>query len=201
MDYNNKKNNSEDCTACTALCCGCIGVLAIIGCAVSYIVFGIMFLVQDYTVAHECENSALWAYVLTAIILSLSRSGAKNTQDDQNNLNICVLVCLGLIELSLAIWGGVELWVKSCDSLTDTNIWKFALATFILQTFVASLLLVFIPLTFFICAICKSSTNVEENRNNNISYGSSSSDVEDTNKTNNNLPYDLATSDIAVDNV
>ena len=85
MESNNKANK-EDCTACTVLCCGCIGVLAIIGCAVSYIVFGIMFLVQDYTIAHECENSALWAYVLTAIILSLSRSGAKNTKDDQNRV-------------------------------------------------------------------------------------------------------------------
>ena len=199
----NKKNDSEDCTTCAALCCGCFSVLVIIGCAISYIVFGIMFLVQDYTVAHECENSSLWAYVLTAIILSVLRSGAKNTKDDENNLNICVILCLGLIELGLAIWGGVELWIKSCDSLTDTNIWKFALATFILQTFVASLLLVFIPLMFFIFAICKSSTNVEDNNNtdNIISYVSSRREVKNTNRTINDLPYDLASRETVVDKV
>ena len=99
-------------------------------------------------------GSILWAYVLTALILSLLRSGSKNAQDD-NGLNFCVLVCLGLIELGLAIWGGVELWVKSCDSLVDTNIWKFALATFILQSFVAALLLVIIALVFLLLAVCK----------------------------------------------
>ena len=200
----NKKNDSEDCTTCTALCCGCFGILVVIGCAISYIVFGIMFLVQDYNVAHECENSSLWAYVLTAIILSVSRSGAKNTKDDQDNLNICVLVCLGLIELGLAIWGGVELWIKSCDSLTDTNIWKFALATFILQTFVASLLLVFIPLTFCIFAICNGNSNVEENINdesNNISYGSSKREVKNTTRTINDLPYNLPNRETVVDKV
>lgn len=199
MKNNNNESKSEDCIACAALGCGCLGILVILGCVVSYIVFGIMFLVQDYTIAHECENSSLWAYVLTAIILSLLRSGAKNTKDDEDNLNICVLVCLGLIELGLAIWGGIELWDKSCDSLTDTNIWKFALATFILQTFVASLLLVLIPLTFFICAICQSHTNVQKNTNdanNDISYGSNSPKVSD-----NNLPYDLNSKNIVVDNV
>ena len=170
METNNKSNR-EDSLVCLGACGMFITAVGVIGCAVAYIVFGIMYLVQDYHIAHDCDGSALWAYVLTALILSLLRSGSKNAQDEDDGLNFCVLVCLGLIELGLAIWGGVELWVKSCDSLVDTNIWKFALATFILQSFVAALLLVIIPLVFLLLAVCKRTETVnEENKTNNLEY-------------------------------
>lgn len=169
---NSNKANREDSLMCLGACCMFITAIGVIGCVIAYIVFGIMYLVQDYDIAHDCDESALWAYVLTALILSLLRSGGKNAQDN-DGLNFCVLVCLGLIELGLAIWGGVELWVKSCDSLINTNIWKFALATFILQSFVATLLLIVIPLVFILLALCnKNDTINKEDRTNNLEYGS-----------------------------
>lgn len=171
MERNNNKSNREDSLVCMGACCMFITAVSIIGCVIAYIVFGIMYLVQDYDIAHDCDGSSLWAYVLTALILSLLRSGSKNVNDENNGLNICVVLCLGLIELGLAIWGGIELWVKSCNSLVDTNIWKFALATFILQSFVAALLLIVIPLVFLLLAVCKKTETVnEENKTNNLEY-------------------------------
>ena len=187
MEENKKTNNSNDCSLYVGGCCIFISVLIALGCAISYLVFGIMYLVQDYNIAHECNGSSLWAYVLTAIILSLLRCNSKNAKDDQDNVNFCVLICLGLVELGLAIWGGVELWVNSCDTLIDTNIWKFALATFILQSFVATLLLVIIPMTFCVCAF---RTNTEVDLDN-----------QESDKTNNILPYNNNQEDVGFDNV
>ena len=116
-----------------------------------------MYLVQDYKVANECKGSALWAYVLVAMILALGHGGAKS--DDKNNAVAPVLICLGLIDLGLAIWGGIELFEKSCDELEDSNIWKFGLAVFILQLFLATFCLVIIP-AIILCDVCFESRNL-----------------------------------------
>ncbi len=145
----NKEDPSEsknDCIACCCLCSGSIFIIAFIAAIISYIVFGIMYLVQDYEIAHECSGSSLWAYCLTAIVLSLSRPGAKNSTDENGGNNLCILFCLGVIELSLAIWGGIELWQNSCDNLSGSNLWKFGLATFCIQLFCAFIFVIILPL-------------------------------------------------------
>ena len=186
MEDNTKNNNSDVLITCLGGCCILTTSLALLGCAIAYIVFGIMYLVQDYQVAHDCNGSSLWAYVLTALILCLLRTNSKNIKDEDDNLNVCVLVCLGFIELGLAIWGGVELWVNSCDNLVNTNIWIFGLVTFILQTFVSSLLLVIIPTLFLVLACCKK-TEVD--------------DEDDRKQTDNNLEYKPTNSNTVFDNV
>ena len=150
------EKKSNECLECCGICSLFLFGLALIAGSLAYLVFGIMYLVQDYDVAHDCGRSSLWAYVLTAIILAWGRSGAKNASSKSDSVGgtICLLVCLGLIEAGLAIWGGVELWDKSCDDLQDSNIWKFGLATFCLQTFCATLFLVIMPLVLG-CILCK----------------------------------------------
>lgn len=130
-------------------------ILALVAGAIAYIVFGIMYLVQDYDIAHDCKESNLWAYVLTAIILAWIRSGAKNTSSGSDSgITFCMLVCLGIIEAGLAIWGGIELWQNSCDDLRESNLWKFGLATFCLQTICAGLFLIVIPFILYLW-VCK----------------------------------------------
>lgn len=151
------EKESNGCLECCGICGLMLFGLAIIAGAIAYLVFGIMYLVQDYDVAHNCGGSSLWAYVLTAIILAWSRSGAKNVStSDEGDLGtaLCTLVCLGLLEAGLAIWGGLELWDKSCDDLRDSNLWKFGLATFCLQSFCAFVFLVMMPLVIG-CMMCK----------------------------------------------
>ena len=167
-NYRQSKKKEEDSSLCGVflICCGCISALALVAGAIAYIVFGIMFLVQDYDVAHDCGGSSLWAYVLTALILAWSRGSAKNAQDDNNQVNFCVLICLGLIEGGLAIWGGIELFGNSCDDLSESNLWTFGLVTFILQTFVASICLVIIPLLVVCCECCCSYCEKKEHEDN-----------------------------------
>lgn len=134
--------------------CGLITViitgLAIIGACISYVVFGIMYLVQDFKIAHDCNGSSLWEYVLVAMILALGHGGAKS--DSDHSIGI-IMICLGFIDLGLAIWGGIELFDKSCDDLQESNIWKFGLVVFIFQLFLAVLCLVVVPL-LLICGVC-----------------------------------------------
>jgi hypothetical protein len=164
-----KNENSETYKTCISACCIFLTAIAVIGGAISYLVFGIMYLVQDYDLANDCKGSNLWAYVLTAIILSLSRGNAKNMYDDDGNLSICTIIFMGLIELGLSIWGGIELFDKSCDDLHDSNIWRFGLATFVLQLFVASLILVIIPVITFLVIYFDKPTNNNQT-SNNIQY-------------------------------
>jgi uncharacterized membrane protein len=143
---NNSSQFKEVCGFITIIITG----LAIIGACISYIVFGIMYLVQDFKIAHDCNGSSLWEYVLVAMILALGHGGAKN--DSDHSIGI-IMICLGFIDLGLAIWGGIELFDKSCDDLKESNIWKFGLVVFIFQLFLAALCLVVVPL-FLICGVC-----------------------------------------------
>lgn len=165
----NVSSTSETCFAGSMMCCGCLLILGLFAGAISYIVFGIMYLVQDYDIAHDCKDSSLWAYVLVAIILSLSRGNAKNAVAEDDDIasvqsTICTCVCLGLIESGLAIWGGIELWDKSCDDLSDSNLWTFGLVTFILQAFCGTLFLVIMPM-IACCITCKN-TDTEVTKTN-----------------------------------
>lgn len=134
------------CEYCILFSCGIIAV-AFVGAVLAYIILAIMYLVQDYDIANECKGSSLWAYVLTAVILAFFRCNAKpkeNAKDKDNN--ICVFIFLGLIECGLAIWGGIELWDKSCSDLSDTNLWEIGLVTFVLQVICATAFLVIMPI-------------------------------------------------------
>jgi hypothetical protein len=124
-------------------------------------VFAIKFLVDNYDDAKDC-NLDLWIYVLVSIILAFTRSGSIKSSDDKNNNEespfICVLICIGLIEVGLASWGGVELWEKSCVDLKETNLWTIGLVTFIIQVSSAGICLVVAPIVLC-CLAKKSDTN------------------------------------------
>lgn len=137
-----------------AMCSFCsIGVLVlgIIGGSISYLVFGIMFLVEDYPrKSNECNDLNLWVYVLVCVILSFNRfmvrSNKENKSSESTSAIVSMIVCKGFIELGLSIWGGVEVFNSECD---DTNLWKFALATFIIQLSLATICLLFVPLGYY----------------------------------------------------
>lgn len=183
----NDPSTSETCFAGSMMCCGCIGVLGLFAGAIAYIVFGIMYLVQDYDVAHDCKDSSLWAYVLVAIILSLGRTNSKKAFDDESELGvkICTLGCVGLIELGLGIWGGIELFSKSCSDLQDSNLWKFGLATFIIQMFCVGMIFVVIPIIMVILACLDKPS---EPTTNNLEYSpTTKTDIEAQNEDPNSL--------------
>lgn len=119
--------------------------LGIILGSILYSIYGIVFLIQDYDISNSCSGSNLWAYVLTAVIISLFRVNPKNVEMNKDLIKYS-LFFLGLIESCLAVWGAYELWTKSCDNLIDSNIWKFAYLTFIIQLIISVLILVILPI-------------------------------------------------------
>lgn len=138
----NQKSDRSEC--CILLSGGLFGLSLAVAC-ICYVVFGILYLVQDYNVWNDCESdSNLWPYVLVGIILSLNKVNAKDMDDSDAIITLC---CGFLIELGLASWGGVELYDKigNCTDLRESNLWKFGLATFILQLVFCAILLI-IPL-------------------------------------------------------
>ena len=152
IQFTHDDDDDAACSCCLAMCT-CTTILALLAGCIAYITFGIMYLVQDYNLAKECSGSSLWAYALVAIILSLQRGNASNAKNDEG-IVLGVLICMGLIEAGLGIWGGIELFVKSCDDLKESNLWKFCLATFVLQIFFAFLTLFVGPCIAFLLA-CK----------------------------------------------
>ena len=69
----------SECLQCT---CYFIGVLCLLGATVSYLVFGIIYLIQDYGISNECKGSNLWEYVLVSMILACTNVSAK-TKDEK----------------------------------------------------------------------------------------------------------------------
>ena len=131
---------------------------AFVGLVITYYVFAIKFLVENYDDAKYC-NLDLWIYVLVSLIMVIVRSGSIKSSDNNNNSEgspyICVLICIGLIEAGMASWGGVELWEKSCADLKETNLWTIGLVTFIVQASSAGICLVLVPLV--LCCLAKNS--------------------------------------------
>ena len=149
------KDTSSFCEIFFMVCAVLLGAFIIVG-SVVWFVYGIIFLVNDYHIADDCSGSNLWAYVLVAIILYWQKVNAKNIGDEES---FGILICSAIVDFSLAIWGATELFDKAdgCDELTNSNLWKFGLATFIIQIIFGSLIIL-IPVS--ICLISKYSVSI-----------------------------------------
>ena len=149
-----KEEETSNLVTCALGSCCCLFTLGIIAAAISYFVFGIMFLVQDYDVAHQCPNSNLWAYVLVILIIGLCNAGSlKNSKDENNQFNPCVLICMMLFNMAMSIWGGVEIHALSCDDLRATQLYTFAQVVFYIYT-IATAVLWGIVVWLFVAMCC-----------------------------------------------
>jgi hypothetical protein len=144
----NKVNNDSNLSYITCAILFTILLIALITGSIAYLIFGIIFLVNDFDISNDCKGSNLWAYVLTSIILSSTNTSliSKNKRDqsdsDLSYMKIIVaVICNIIINSALAIWGSIEIWNKSCHDLQDSNLWDFALSTFILQLFASAIFL------------------------------------------------------------
>ena len=145
-------NNSSDlCNYCIG-CSLCLITLALISGYLAYIVFGIIFLIQDYDISNDCKNSnnesRLWEYVLVSVILSSSHIKIQ-INNDNDNIIYSVITLIGIMNLILSIWGSIELWSLSCDDLNDSNLWKIGFVSFILQVIVSIICLVLTPIILY----------------------------------------------------
>jgi hypothetical protein len=133
--FNLTMASNDLCLAFFSFLAGCV----VVGLSVGYIVFGvygITFLVHDYGVSHACAGSSLWAYALTAVILAFLRLSSVKSAKERHASGEeagCGLVCFAMIEFGLAIWGGIELYQKSCPGLRESDLWLYSRVAFILQ--------------------------------------------------------------------
>ena len=139
-----------------------------------YLIFGYLFLVNDYNIANKCKDSNLWAFVLVNIIISTTGFIKLIVKKESVFEEFCKLVKDELSILISAIiltifysgficWGGVELFRNSCDDLEKTSLWNFALFIFSYNT------MWFVFLFFVILNYKKVNNfiNGDENENNN----------------------------------
>jgi len=152
------------CCLTTSITCSAFGLMSGV---VTYYVFGIMYLIRYYQECKECSKSELWAYVLTALVAGFLRGcvrtpDKKESNDNTDSSPLCIIICLGLVELGLAIWGAIELWFKSCDNLVNTNLWEFAFATFCIQATSAVIALLIVPCGF--ACFVKKNTDLDTDR-------------------------------------
>ncbi len=133
--------------------------LALVGAAICYVVFGIIFLVKDYKIAEECKGSSLWEYALVTVINGvLALLNQTLRKDLEEHLELYYVLSV-LFNTGLGIWGGIELFSKSCDNLEKSGLWTFGLVAFISQTFVVVLLVT--VLIFKVCCDTLEATNTE----------------------------------------
>lgn len=139
--------NVETNNNCTILCVT-LSILALVGGAICYFIFGIISLIDDYKIANDCKNSNLWEYVLVAMIMSTTNIKIGTTEE---NAQLVVLFIIGIIHVGLAIWGGIELWdnSKNCDDLYNSNLWKIGLTTFVLQIVCSIFCFILAPLILY----------------------------------------------------
>ncbi len=148
-----EKSNSNCIDMIFAILLIIFGISLIIGC-ICYYVFGIMYLVEDYDEAKNCRKSNLWAYILVTLILGLKNTQFKSN-DDNNDSHLITLICIGIIDAGMSIWGGIELFEYSCSNLENTNLFTFGLVTFIFQIITAGLTIFIIPISTCLLAICE----------------------------------------------
>ena len=156
---------SDKSNLCCLITCCCIILFSYI----TYITFSILYLVQDKSLDDNCDDSNLWVYNLVSLILPLiSRfCSAKNSSDKDEKTSTCQLIssliCSSLIETSLGVWGGIELYnnCNDCTDLKNSNLWNLGLTNFIIQIFSSSIIIIFITFSL-ISNCCNSSKNINQ---------------------------------------
>ena len=136
-------------------------LVGVIG-TILYIVFSILYLVNDYSIAKDCDDSYLWEYILVSLILFIifGSLNSKNVSDEnKTNTNFIILsICSTLfMEIGLLIWGYIELFQDNlqettnieCNELKNSNLWKIGLTNAIHQSI--SVVLIFIIILISIC--------------------------------------------------
>jgi hypothetical protein len=138
--HNENENNSNN-TICSIACSTFSSVILLVS-SIAYLIFAIVFLIQDYDIANDCNKSNLWIYVLVSIILSFTNVNIKLSEDDSQMKWYTLIVAIFIINVSMSLWGSIELWVNNCDNLESTGLWKIGIVSFVLQLFVSCVCLI-----------------------------------------------------------
>lgn len=143
LNLNSKSTNiSKDnyCSNCLTLTCIVTLGLAIVGCCISYLVFGIKFLVEDKDINDYCD-SEIWIYVLTMVIITFLNIGTTSKAKDKNSGAPLFIFC-GMLNLGLGIWGVILFTSTTCNSLINSGIYTWTQVASIFTTIIGGLYLI-----------------------------------------------------------
>ena len=104
---------SDDCKACGLFCGGCTLVLGVAIALICWIVYSIIALVNNSNddIRAVCNDSNLWACLLTMVILSLIQVGTGKSAASKEEGETPVAACCSLvISIGLFIWEAIELF-------------------------------------------------------------------------------------------
>lgn len=113
--------------------------IGFIVCTIAYLIFGIMFLVDNKDMNDNC-NSNMWNYVLTIIIMFFISIGSKKFY--KKEIFKLLLIISGLINIGLGAWG-IHIYTKTtCQELINSNIYTWAQISSIFTTIVGCIELI-----------------------------------------------------------
>ena len=108
---------------------------------ITYLIFGMVYLVDYFNISYECKESYIWEYVMVSLFITavgvISRCIYRKSNIEEY---LYLLAGLSLIDFIIALWGGIELMNISCVKITNTPLWTFALVTFFIQIISSTLL-------------------------------------------------------------
>ena len=110
----------------------------------AYYIIEVVFLIKYWSIDHQCHSSHIWEYNLISLIFGLCRFIVIRIQKYELHISFPTIL-IGCIELSIAIWGGVELFIRSCDKMYGSALWILSLINFCAQLFTAVMILIILP--------------------------------------------------------
>ena len=100
-----------------------------------YVIAGIFILIDDHEIYKECDKTSdLHVYVILSIFTFFLNSCCYNSFEKEHIMFFPVNLLL-LIEISLIVWGFVEIFfrIDNCPGLKYSDLYIYAIITWILQ--------------------------------------------------------------------
>ena len=133
-----KIDKEDECYMYGLIPCLFVIVISLIAAIVAYLVFGIMYLVEDKDINDEC-NSEIWAYVITIVISSFLSGGFSTRTKKEKETFRVYLIFWGLIFIWLGTWGIILYSQETCEALKNSNIYTWTQVSSIFTTILGSI--------------------------------------------------------------
>jgi hypothetical protein len=107
-----------------------------------YEIVGITYIVTNYYLSRSCSGSRLWEYAVTSLVFQCVLVFLVMVRDSSQDIGTYFrsLWCMTVIYIAFSIWGGFELFRFTCQDVRDSGIYYFALVSFIVQIFGATII-------------------------------------------------------------
>lgn len=122
----NQQRQNEAC----AILFGYFLVLGILVLNILYIIYGIIFMDDDWDEYLKCDKSNLGPYMVTSVVYSvLALNSFRGEENRSKDIGFITMV----LGFALLIWGGIEVFDNACDDLKETDLYKIAFYRYVVD--------------------------------------------------------------------